>query len=129
MTASSAAPEKIVLSGEMYMEEDGWYGPGNSDNDYLHFRLESDGSRTYLFAAGIGNPGDAMFHENLEDALCDKSGEEFQQWYRAKDMEDPADPYYDQLARITTISAGRLDRCLGTGSADTCFCMPAYEWR
>lgn len=70
----TAAPEKIVLSDEMYMEEDGWYGPGNSDNDYLHFHLESDGSRTYLFTAGIGNPGDTMFYKNLEDALCDKSG-------------------------------------------------------
>ena len=67
----AAAPEKIVLAGEMYLDEDGWYGPGNSDNDYLYFRLESDGSRTYLFTAGIGNPGDAMFHENLEEALHD----------------------------------------------------------
>ena len=45
----TATPRFVVLSGGMYITEDGWVKPGQGRLDYLFFRLEEDGSLTFLW--------------------------------------------------------------------------------
>lgn len=67
----AAAPEKVVLAGGMYIDEDGWFCPSYVNCDYLCFRVEEDGSRTCLFSLMENDcgPDDELFREDLERQL------------------------------------------------------------
>ncbi|MBD5162314.1 MAG: M56 family metallopeptidase [Oscillibacter sp.] len=67
----AAAPERVGLAGGMYVDEDGWVSPGYPDCDYIYFRVEADGSRTYLFhdMSNDMGPDSEWFHDALEEVL------------------------------------------------------------
>ena len=92
----STAPEDVVLAGGMYIDEDGWVSPGYPDCDYLCFRVDGDGSRTYLFSMMENDcgPGTELFREDLErrliqeGALAPTPGQDVQDaWDGIKDHE------------------------------------------
>ena len=67
----AAAPEKVMWAGGLYVDEDGWVSPGYPDCDYIYFRMDRDGSRTYLFH-GMSNdvsPDAEWFREDLTNYL------------------------------------------------------------
>lgn len=67
----AAAPETVMWSGGLYVDEDGWVSPAYPDCDYIYFRLRTDGGRTYLFhdiSNDVG-PGSEWSHDQLEDHL------------------------------------------------------------
>lgn len=67
----AAAPEKVMWAGGLYVDEDGWVSPGYPDCDYLYFRKEADGSRTYLYhdMDNSDGPGRESFHDGLKASL------------------------------------------------------------
>jgi len=67
----AAAPETVMWTGGLYVDEDGWVSPGYPDSDYLYFLREADGSRTYLYHVMQNDcyPGGARFRESLEAHL------------------------------------------------------------
>ena len=67
----STAPEDVMWAGGIYVDEDGWVSPGYPDCDYLYFRVDGDGNRTYLFSMMENDcgPGGELFREDLESML------------------------------------------------------------
>ena len=45
----TTTPERVLLAGGMYITEDDWVMPGYPDCDYLFFRVEENGSLTFLW--------------------------------------------------------------------------------
>lgn len=67
----TTTPEKIVLAGGMYLDEDGWKSPGYPDCEYIYFLLSPEGEREYLYADMQNDcgPGDDFFRESLAENL------------------------------------------------------------
>ena len=67
----AAAPEKVVLAGGTYMDEDGWYGSGYCR--FAGFCLGNSENRLHSFYGEALNiePGTEDFHKSVERALLD----------------------------------------------------------
>ncbi len=70
----TATPDRVILAGGSYMGEDGWCMIGYPGRDYLYFRWDGEGSRTYLFSKMENDcaPGAELFQEDLVSALTEQ---------------------------------------------------------
>ena len=68
----TATPDRVILAGGSYRGEDGWCMIGYPVCDYLFFRLNEDGSRTYLFTIMENDcyPGTEVFREDFLRTLA-----------------------------------------------------------
>lgn len=69
----TTTPERVVLAGGSYVGEDGWCMIGYPGSDYLYFRLDEDGNRSFLYSAMENDcsPGTELFLSDLVSALAD----------------------------------------------------------
>lgn len=66
-------PERVVAAGGSYVGEDGWCMIGYPGCDYLYFRLDEDGNRTFLYSAMENDcaPGTEVFLADMVRSLAD----------------------------------------------------------
>ena len=69
----TTTPDRVVLAGGSYMGEDGWCMIGYPGCDYLYFRLDEDGNRSFLYSAMENDcsPGTETFLADMVSALTD----------------------------------------------------------
>lgn len=67
-------PERVVAAGGSYVGEDGWCMIGYPGCDYLYFRLDEDGNRTFLYSTMENDcsPGSELFLSDMVRALTDQ---------------------------------------------------------
>ena len=46
----TTTPDKVMVAGGMYLDEDGWMSPGYPNCEYLYFLLPPEGELEYLYA-------------------------------------------------------------------------------
>lgn len=70
----TTTPDRVALAGGSYLGEDGWCMIGYPGCDYLYFRLDEDGNRTFLYSAMENDcaPGSELFLEDMVRALTDQ---------------------------------------------------------
>lgn len=70
----TTTPDRVMLAGGSYMGEDGWCMIGYPGCDYLYFRLDENGNRTYLYSAMENDcsPGTEVFLSDMVSALTDQ---------------------------------------------------------
>jgi len=70
----TATPDRVMLAGGSYLGEDGWCMIGYPGCDYLYFRLDEGGNRTYLFSKVENDcsPGMELFLSDMVNALMDQ---------------------------------------------------------
>ena len=67
----TTTPDKVMVAGGMYLDEDGWRSPGYPNCEYLYFLLSPEGELEYLYADMQNDcgPGDEFFRESLSENL------------------------------------------------------------
>lgn len=67
----TTTPDRVTLAGGSYMGEDGWCMIGYPGCDYLYFRQEGNGEKTFLFSKMENDcrPGSELFREDLTREL------------------------------------------------------------
>lgn len=67
----TTTPDRVMLAGGSYMGEDGWCMIGYPGCDYLYFRQEGNGEKTFLFSKMENDchPGSELFREDLTREL------------------------------------------------------------
>lgn len=70
----TTTPDRVMLAGGSYMGEDGWCMIGYPGCDYLYFRVEDGGGRTFLYSAMENDcsPGTELFLSDMVSALTDR---------------------------------------------------------
>ncbi len=70
----TTTPDRVMLAGGSYMGEDGWCMIGYPGCDYLYFRLEENGERTFLYSTMENDcsPGTELFLSDMVNALMDQ---------------------------------------------------------
>lgn len=70
----TATPGQVMLAGGSYLGEDGWCMIGYPGCDYLYFRLDDDGNRTFLYSTMENDcsPGSELFLSDMVSALTDQ---------------------------------------------------------
>lgn len=76
----TTTPDRVVLAGGSYLGEDGWCMIGYPGCDYLYFRREGNGEKTFLFSKMENDcrPGSELFREDLArelEGLLDPAGD------------------------------------------------------
>ncbi|MDY3280966.1 M56 family metallopeptidase [Dysosmobacter sp.] len=64
-------PMAVEIAGGQSMDGDGWFTPGDGSWLYVFFRVNGDGSQTYLYNASMDDciPGDEVFTQRMLAAL------------------------------------------------------------
>lgn len=67
-------PEQVAAAGGSYVGEDGWCMIGYPGCDYLYFRLDEDGNRTFLYSAMENDcfPGTEVFLSDMVGTLMNR---------------------------------------------------------
>lgn len=70
----TTTPDRVVSAGGSYVGEDGWCMIGYPGSDYLYFRLDEGGSRTYLFSKMENDcaPGTELFLTDMVNTLMEQ---------------------------------------------------------
>ena len=70
----TSTPERVVPAGGSYVGEDGWCMIGYPGCDYLYFRLDEDGNRTFLYSAMENDcaPGTVAFQTHMVRVLVNQ---------------------------------------------------------
>lgn len=63
----TTTPDRVVVAGGMYLDEEGWKSPGYPDCEYLYFLLTPEGELEYLYTDMQNDcgPGDEFFRDSL----------------------------------------------------------------
>lgn len=69
----TTTPDRVMLAGGSYVGEDGWCMIGYPGCDYLYFRLDEAGNRTFLYSTMENDcyPGSELFLSDMVRALAD----------------------------------------------------------
>ncbi len=63
----TTTPDRVILAGGSYLGEDGWCRIGYPGSDYLYFRRDDSGERTFLFSRMENDcsPGSPLFWADM----------------------------------------------------------------